>query len=827
MGQTECKDPGRIPEMEAAGFPYVGPSGPSKARLVLIGEAPGRPFVGRAGKLLNRILGDAGITRLPYLTNVVKYRPPDNDFDLFRRHAPTVLQWSKQELFDELASVEPEIVVPLGNEAISALLGKRGITKLRGSIYRVEIGGRECTVIPTFHPANLLPGRSPRNYGLALHDLKTVAEALRGIPITYEEEDRILINPTFKETMEWLNTAGEVIAFDIERIGGTVACLGIADGVHNALVIPFVRQVGDLLESYWTLEEELALLSKLKRFFSSRRRFVGQNASFDLWYLGKLGIGCADFYLDTMLAHHTLDSASAHDLGFLASLYTSRPYFKDQIKWRDAKEDEDDSAALEIDSIDRLWRYNATDCLATWEIAQKLEAELERAGLSDLFFNYVMKLPEPLLAMQKRGIKIDIRKRSAMKRETTKEINRLSHYLSCLAAPEIASRAGSIWDEFFSPPFKGRAIGKARALAKEISINWGSQQQVARLFHEDLGWPVQKRTEKTGRASVDEEAVIRLLRHFQRRHGKIPPLLEAFRKVNELQNFYSKALQVATDADGRCRCSYRIHGTDTGRLASRKSFDGSGTNLQNRSPEERAMFIADPGMIMFQADLERAETWVVAALADDTNLLEKLRANIDIHTYNAARLFGVAEEDVTPDQRYLAKRAGHGFNYGMGPRTLRNLILEDDYARDISEADCKLLLARFKTIYHKIVLWQRTVERVVKQRRAIRSPTRRRLLIRPHGPFVSGHDVRKALSFIPQDVVCWVIGQALIDLFKKTDVQLLLQVHDAIVGQVPEGKEEEYEPIIRGYMERPMRIGRHEITIPVEIAWGRNWKECK
>src|SRR5258708_27048233 len=130
------------------------------ARLVVIGEAPGanesatgRPFVGAAGFKLTEWMRAVGLQRTDaYWTNVYPYQPPGNDITTVPKGE---LQTWIEALHDRLTHLtDPWVIIPLGNTALAALTGKRGITKHRGSIYSYEDRrGRTIKVIPTIHPA--------------------------------------------------------------------------------------------------------------------------------------------------------------------------------------------------------------------------------------------------------------------------------------------------------------------------------------------------------------------------------------------------------------------------------------------------------------------------------------------------------------------------------------------------------------------------------------------------------------------------------------------------------------------------------------------------
>ena len=155
--------------------------GNPNAQVMIVGEAPGRdedqqgkPFVGRAGQLLDKMLAAIGLDRqaqepanAAYITNVVPWRPPQN-----REPSPEEIAMLTPFLLQHVALIKPSVVVAMGNISCQALLGKRGISKLRGQLQNC----RDTDVIPMFHPAYLL--RNPSAKKLAWDDLLMLKQRL-------------------------------------------------------------------------------------------------------------------------------------------------------------------------------------------------------------------------------------------------------------------------------------------------------------------------------------------------------------------------------------------------------------------------------------------------------------------------------------------------------------------------------------------------------------------------------------------------------------------------------------------------------------------------
>ncbi len=160
--------------------------GNPKARVMLVGEGPGReedlsglPFVGPAGQLLDRMFAAIGMARTDpdparaiYITNTVPWRPPGN-----REPDAAEIALLRPFLMRHIELVAPDRLVLLGNVACAAVLGRRGIMKLRGAWHMADVGGVQIPALPTLHPANLL--RSPENKGHVWADLLTLQAELR------------------------------------------------------------------------------------------------------------------------------------------------------------------------------------------------------------------------------------------------------------------------------------------------------------------------------------------------------------------------------------------------------------------------------------------------------------------------------------------------------------------------------------------------------------------------------------------------------------------------------------------------------------------------
>jgi DNA polymerase-1 len=651
------------------------------SKIWLIGEAPGsnedrlcRPFVGGSGQVLDSMLAETNIRRSDcYIDNVVQYQPPANNFSIYysdkARSQPTQeLLQAHERIRQMVIQHHPNVVVAFGNESLYALTGHKQITKWRGSI--LSCGG--IKVIPTLHPAMIMRQYEFRTQGL--FDLSKVLRESKTPTFPETPPDKFIINPSFEQVLCTLDGLfnRKAISFDIETSKDLqqITCIGLAWSSTEAICIPFFSGS----TSFWTLEEEIQIVNKLKELFSKRIDFIAQNAQFDMTFLRMhWGIDNIPLWMDTMIAHHCVYPELPKSLAFLVSIYTNHPYHKDKIHG----------------GLQDYWTYNCMDAARTYECAMAIKNELEEWGTTDLYLNLSHKLIKPLFDMQNFGCKIDVETREKIR------IN--------LSADVVAMQ-------------------RRFELGIGHPINVGSPKQMKELVYEEFKYPTiyRKRKQADGTnketITVDDDALEELDARFP--GNPMFKLIQDIRKVNKLLSTY---IEAPLDKDGRIRCSYMITGTATGRLSSRESVFGTGTNLQNipRDGIVRSLFIPDEGYIMVNADLSQAEARVVAALAGEDRLMRVFEEGEDVHRKNAAMIFQKAPQNISEDERYLGKMLVHAANYMIGPRK---------FAREagVAENKARELLNTYYAMYPRIKRWHDEIKVQLGKTRTLNTPLGRK-----------------------------------------------------------------------------------------------------
>src|SRR5882757_682087 len=325
--------------------------------IACIGEAWGEqeerervPFVGPSGYELTRMLSEAGINRADcYCTNVLNLRPPNNKLEALCgtkaegiRGYPPLLKgkYLRSEfagelnrLGDELISINPNLLVALGNTALWALTGKSFISKLRGTTTISTLTVDGFKVLPTYHPAAVL-----RQWDLRPTIVIDLMKARREseFPEIRRPKRTIWIQPTLEDLndfkLQYIDRCN-ILSVDIETAGNQITCIGFAPSRRIALVIPFVdpRRMG---RSYWpTALIEQSVWGFIRNVLSSKIPKLFQNGLYDIAFLWRAqGIKVFGAEEDTMLLHHALQPESLKGLGFLGSIYC------DEANWKQMRE---------------------------------------------------------------------------------------------------------------------------------------------------------------------------------------------------------------------------------------------------------------------------------------------------------------------------------------------------------------------------------------------------------------------------------------------------------------------------------------------------------
>ena len=359
--------------------------------------------------------------------------------------------------------------------------------------------------------------------------------------------------------------------------------------------------------------------------------------------------------------------------------------------------------------------------------------------------------------------------------------------------------------------------GKIHILAGE-SFNINSPKQLQEILFEKLKLPRGKKT-KTGH-STDGDVLTYLARSYE-----LPAEILAYRSLMKLKSTYVDALPLLVNPEtGRVHTSFNQTATATGRLSS------SNPNLQNipiRTMEGkriRQAFIAPPGYRLISADYSQIELRILAHLSGDRTLIRTFEEGEDIHRRTAADVFGVFPEFVNEDMRRQAKVINFGILYGMSPFGL---------SRELG-VDQKLAKAYIDEYFRKFKGVRAYIDEILEKARHEGFVTtllnRRRYLpdLRSPNASVRQFAERMAVNTPIQGTAADLIKVAMINIWNRLEREslsgnMILQVHDELVFEVPEGEEEETTALVRKEMEEVIAL---RVPLTVAVHEGRNWDEA-
>lgn len=767
----------------------VPAEGPKHCKIAIVGEAPGaqeelegRPFCGSSGSILNTKLHQIGLSRNDcYITNLVKVRPPGNDFSIYwKGNQPTqeLLEW-KQKLLEELNGTHTNLILALGSNALWALTGQTSIGKWRGSILTTTLpSGKVVKVIGTYHPAAIL-----RQWDFSAVVSCDFKKALKesAFPELILPIRELLIEPTIEDVIfhcnqPFLKSKDCDVAYDIETVPGQITCVSLAFNKNVSMSIPTTLH-------YWGTHQRLKEVITLVQdvLCSNMGLKIAHNSSYDIQYLMRcFNILPTKPWFDTMIAQHSCYSEMLKSLAFCTSIYTNEPYYKDDLKvWN-----------MDKTNDHKLWTYNAKDSAVTFEIMEALNKEIDILGTRSTF-NFMMELLEPLLFMMLRGLKVD-------------EVRRLEHQHKLL--PELEERIKRIQFQYGN-------------------VNPNSPKQVNELIAKLGIPPIINR--KTGKPTTSKKALEKL----SNRSPELNEIVSARADKTLISNF----VMIDTDPnDFRLRCSFNSTGTETGRLSSSESIFGSGRNLQNFPKRVRDIIIPDVGMIFTEADLKGAEARVVAYLCEDAMLIKLMEEDKNVHTYTANLIWGVTEEEVKLDKAlreiegkdteslyYKAKRIRHSGNY-------RGTWVTVSEQLGISAKDAKTILQKYYIQSPNLTRWHKSVEDKIKSSRTLTTVlSRKRIFFGRFGEQL----FKEAIAYEPQETVAHILNLGLIKFYnevcKKYPVEALLNVHDSILVQHPPELKEFVHSELHRCMRVDLTIHGRTFFIPIEIKSGMNWRELK
>ena len=429
---------------------------------------------------------------------------------------------------------------------------------------------------------------------------------------------------------------------------------------------------------------------------------------------------------------------------------------------------------------------DAASCAeAVWHLCKILRDELKKNQLQNLYEEIEYPLCWVLYKMEKAGVAID--------REQLEQFGNM-----------LAQRIDDCESVIFS--YSG------------VPFNINSTKQLGELLFETLGLPPVKKT-KTGYSTNAD-----VLEKLKNKHPIIPAIMD-YRMLTKLKSTYADGLMKVIGEDGRIHTTFQNLVTATGRLSSTEP------NLQNipvrtdLGAEIRKMFIPQTGCVLVDADYSQIELRVLAHIAEDETMQEAFRGGMDIHTVTASQVFDVEPEHVTALQRRNAKAVNFGIVYGISEFSLAEDI-------GVSRYEAKSYIDSYLANYHGVRDYMKNV--VAKAHESGYTLTmygRRRYVpeLKSANFNIRSGAERVTLNTPIQGSAADLIKLAMIRVDRALsehypEARLLLQVHDELIVECPEGIAQQVADLVSKEMEN---VAKLSVPLEAEAKWGNSWYEAK
>ena len=409
------------------------------------------------------------------------------------------------------------------------------------------------------------------------------------------------------------------------------------------------------------------------------------------------------------------------------------------------------------------------------------------SALWSLYNEVELPLSEVLREIEKAGVRIDVQMLQRSEEQLSKELATLEQ--------GIYTAAG-------------------------VTFNVNSPKQVGEVLFDQLKLDAKAKKSKTGQYSTSEEVLLGL----KGKHEVVAMILE-YRELKKLISTYIAALPTYINPQtGKIHTTYNQTVTATGRLSS------SNPNLQNlpirseRGQLIRQAVIPDEGCLFLSADYSQIELRLMAHFSQDPHMVEAFRSGQDVHAATAAKIFGVAIEDVTKEQRRQAKTANFGIIYGISAFGLAQQL-------DCSRSEAKALIDGYFAAFPGVIDYiERQKELARQQGYAITLFGRKRYLpdINSHNATVRSFAERNAVNSPIQGTAADIIKKAMVSISRRLKqeglkTQMIMQVHDELNFNVPVNEVDKVREIVISEMQNVVQLS---VPLIADCGVGENWLQA-
>jgi DNA polymerase-1 len=664
-------------------------------------------------------------------------------------------------------------------DAARTMLADLGFRSLAARVPTTWRDGSSLAAPPIFAPAakeqgrlplEPEPERPPAQPTLALESPPAEAATIVRLPGDLE--------PLVRRFAAAERAGFQVITLDEVPRRGRIGALVIGLDAHDIYYVPLAHEQERCLELGDVLTRFTPSLS------ASRPSKIGFNQKADYLALRAHGIELHGADWDLLVAAYLLNSGvRSPSLEALASDVLHRTIDGRESLFGSGK------TAMTCDQVEvaRAAAFFGERMRVMLELEPLLQQQLDRLGNAELFKDLEMPLLPVLAEMEIAGVAVDIPYLQQVSRELYEQLQRLD---------------GEIEDVAHGP------------------INVNSPQQLARFLFEDLNLPGGRKT-KSGYST--DAAVLEGLRDL---HPVVPKILE-FRQLSKLKGTYVDALPLLVDSR-----THRVHTSFNQTVAATGRLSSSDPNLQNipirtevGQKVRRAFIPSRRGDLLLSADYSQIELRVLAHMTDDPVLVDAFARGEDIHARTAAEVFAIPQEQVTANQRRLAKVVNFGLFYGLSDFGL---------ARDTGMAreDAQTFIDAYFRAYNRVREFLEGIKMQAREQGYVETLLRRRRYIQdirsPNRALRLAAE-RIAINMPVQGSAADIMKLAMIRLHdylgqEHLDSRMILTVHDELVFEVPPGERERLIEVVPDLMATAYPLS---VPLQVDLKLGPNWQDME
>jgi DNA polymerase-1 len=618
-----------------------------------------------------------------------------------------------------------------------------------------------------------------------------------------EEEDgpQLIVNKNINNTEhKYVSIVGDVaikkliadlqkekeICIDTETTGidaNNVSLVGLSFSIkeHEGYYVPVAGDDND----EGNTKNILSLFKPL--FENTAITWIGQNLKYDFLVLKWYGVELKGKTFDTMLAHYVIEPEGRRSMDLLSAQFLG--YEPVSIETLIGKKGKNQGTMRDV-PLAQITEYAAEDADITLQLKNCFTPLLNKKGVNKVFDEVENPLVRVLVDMEYEGVKVDT--------VFLKEYSKVLEEEAKKAEESVFDQAG-------------------------VRFNLASPKQLGEVLFDILKLDPKAKKTKTGQYATGEE----VLSKMAAKHKIVDDILN-FREFTKLKSTYVDAIpELINPKTGRIHTSYAQAVAVTGRLSS------TNPNLQNipirseRGREIRKAFIPrDPSRVLVSADYSQIELRIVAAISGDPNMCEAFKQGKDIHTATAAKVYGIAEADVTKEMRYKAKSVNFGIIYGQGAFGLADNL-------GISRTEAKEIIDNYKKEFPNIQKYMDLqinnakelgfVETLMGRKRWLRDINSSNFTVR-------GFAERNAINSPIQGSAADMIKLAMIRVHnemkkKHWESKMILQVHDELVFDAVEEELPALKELILNCMTGAMKLP-NDVPVEAEIGVGKNWLEA-